>query len=227
MFGMISPMYLLLIVASLVLGFGTQAYIKRQYKKYSQVPSLSGLTGAQAARRMLDANGLANVSVQMVGGELSDHFDPRSNVVSLSEGVYKGSSIASTAVACHECGHAVQHARAYAPARIRNTIVPVVNFASNIWMFALIIGVILGVIGFVWVAVIMYVAVLAFQLVTLPVELDASARALAYVKAGQGNMPSPETSGAKKVLTAAALTYVAAALISVLQLLWLLGMARR
>jgi Zn-dependent membrane protease YugP len=218
--------FLLLIAASLILGFGTQAYIKHTYKKWSRVPISSGLTGAQAARRMLDANGLSNVAITQIGGELADHYNPKTSVVSLSQDVYNGKSVAATAIACHECGHAVQHARSYVPARLRGLLVPAVNFAGNIWMIVLVIGIFLQVIGMIYLAIALYAVTLLFQLVTLPVEFDASGRALAYVK-GYGFLPATETGGARTVLTSAALTYVAAALVSVLQLIYLLGSDRR
>ncbi|MDR2106327.1 MAG: zinc metallopeptidase, partial [Coriobacteriales bacterium] len=207
--------YLLLIIVTLVLGFGTQAYIKHTYKKWSRIPISSGLTGAEAARRMLDANGLSNVAIDIVGGELTDHYNPKTNVVSLSEAVYNGRSVSATAIACHECGHAMQHARSYVPARLRGLLVPAVNIAGNAWMFVLIIGIFLQMINMIYLAIALYAAVILFQLVTLPVEFDASSRALAYVK-GYGFLPATETGGARSVLTSAALTYVAAALISVL-----------
>jgi Zn-dependent membrane protease YugP len=218
--------YLLLIVVSLVLGFGTQAYIKHTYKKWNRVPISSGLTGAQAARRMLDSNGLSQVAIECVGGELTDHFNPKTNVVSLSEAVYNSTSVSATAIACHECGHAVQHARGYAPAKLRGALVPAVNIAGSAWVFVLILGMVLSMLNLIYLAIILFAATLLFQLVTLPVEFDASSRALAYVK-GYGFLPASETGGARSVLTSAALTYVAAALVSVLQLIYLLGYARR
>jgi len=218
--------YLLLILVTLGLGFGTQAYISSTYNKWKKVPITSGLTGAQAARKMLDENGLSHVALTQVAGQLTDHYDPRSQVVSLSEGVYNSRSVAATAIACHECGHAVQHARNYVPANIRTAIVPVVNFASSIWIIALIAGIFLNIIGLIWAAIALYAAVILFQVVTLPVELDASHRAIVTIH-GYGFLPAQEVKGARTMLTAAALTYVAAALSSVLQLIYLLGMARR
>ncbi len=222
----INPMWLLLIIVSLGLGFGTQLYIKHKYKKWSKVRISTGLTGAQAARRMLDENGLANVPIQMVDGELSDHYDPRSNVVSLSRDVYQGASVSATAIACHECGHAIQHARSFVPAKLRGLLVPPINVASNLWMFVLLAGILLTIVELVWAAIALYAVVIIFQLVTLPVEFDASRRAMAYVNS-QAIVPDEETGGARSVLTAAALTYVAAALVSLLQLIYLLGIARR
>jgi Zn-dependent membrane protease YugP len=218
--------YLLLIVVTLALGFGTQAYIKHTFKKWNKVPISSSLTGAQAARRMLDANGLSQVAIECVPGELTDHFNPKTNVVSLSESVYNSSSVSATAVACHECGHAVQHARGFVPARMRGALVPAVNFASTAWLFILLAGAFLAIAGLVWLAIGLYAATIVFQLVTLPVEFDASKRALGYIK-GYGFLPPTETGGARSVLTSAALTYVAAALVSVLQLIYLLGYFRR
>jgi Zn-dependent membrane protease YugP len=175
---------------------------------------------------MLDASGLSNVAIEYVAGELTDHFNPKTNVVSLSEGVYNSTSVAATAIACHECGHAVQHARGFVPAKIRGALVPAVNIASMAWMFVLIMGIVLSLMNMIWLAIALYAATLLFQVVTLPVEFDASKRALAYVR-GYGFLPATETGGARSVLTSAALTYVAAALLSVLQLIYLLGFTRR
>jgi Zn-dependent membrane protease YugP len=219
-------LYILLFVVSLAIGFGTQAYINSQYRKYDKLAVSSGMTGAQVARRMLDAYGLVHIQVQMIPGKLTDNFDPRSNVISLSEAVFNGRSVSATAIACHECGHAVQHAQSYAPAAFRRVLWPLVNVASNLWLIALFIGIALSFVGLIWVAVIMYAFVLLFQLVTLPVEFNASKRAIAYIGTG-GYLPDQEYRGTRKVLSAAALTYVAGALISVIQLLRLLGMANR
>jgi Zn-dependent membrane protease YugP len=208
------------------LGFGSQAYIRHTYKKWSKVRISSGMTGAQAARKMLDANGLSHVAIERVDGELTDHFNPKTNVIALSEAVYNGTSVSATAIACHECGHAVQHARGYVPGKVRGAIVPVVNLAGNLWMVVLIAGIFLQMLNMIYLAIALYAATIIFQLVTLPVEFDASSRALAYVK-GYGYLPATETGGARSVLTSAALTYVAAALVSVLQLVYLLGYARR
>jgi len=218
--------YLLLIAVTLILGLGTQAMIKSSFKKWSQVPSSSRLTGAQAARRMLDDHGLQAVQIQPVAGDLTDHYDPRSNVVSLSQSVYGVSSVAAVAVACHECGHAVQHAKNYVPARIRAAIVPAVSFASNVWVIVLMAGIFLTMVNLIYLAIALYLAVIAFQVVTLPVEFNASSRAIAYIEA-YGHLPAAENAGTRKVLNSAAMTYVAAALSSLLYLIWLLGFARR
>ena len=218
--------YYALILLVLLLGIGAQLLIKHSYKKWNKNRSSFGVTGADAARTMLNNNGLSHVSIVEIKGELSDNFDPRTQVISLSTEVYRGQTVAAVAVACHECGHAVQHAQAYAPAKIRGAIVPVVNFASTIWIFVLLAGIFLSLFGLVYVAIGLFAATLIFQLVTLPVEFDASKRALAFVQ-GSGWLTQQEMGGARSVLRSAAMTYVAAALASVLQLLYLIGMARR
>ena len=217
--------YLFIIIITLVLGLGSQALIKKTYSKWSNVPVSSGMTGAEAARRMLDSNGLHNVGIDMIKGELSDNFDPRSNTLHLSQAVYNGRTVSATAIACHEAGHAIQHATGYTPIRIRTAIVPVVSVASNIWIILLLIGIFLNMMGLVWIGVIMYACVVAFQLVTLPVEFDASARALNTISMSMA-LSQEQNDGAAAVLRAAAFTYVASALASLLQLLYFLGMAR-
>lgn len=229
--------YLTLIIITMVLGFGTQAYINSAYKKYSRVPDDSGLTGAQVARRMLDDNGLHDVRVQAVAGSLSDHYDPRTRVVSLSEGVYSQASVSAMAVACHECGHAVQHAQGYAAMKLRTALVPLANIGSSAWLILLMIGIFLNLMQLVWVGIILYAFAVLFHIVTLPVEFNASRRALAYITGSSSGAVAPSSvalaipgdataRGAKTVLRAAALTYVAGALTSVLQLLYFLGMVR-
>lgn len=223
--GTMEMSYLSLIIITLVLGIGSQALIKRTYAKWSQVPASSGMTGAQAARDMLDSNGLYEVGIAMIPGNLTDNYDPRANVLNLSEAVYNGRSVAAMAIACHEAGHAVQHATGYTPIKIRSAILPVASFASNVWIILLLIGIFMQVMGLVWLAVILYACVVAFQLATLPVEFDASSRALNTIKASM-SMSVEQNDGAASVLRAAALTYVASALASFLQLLYFLGMAR-
>ena len=218
--------YLIVVALMLILGLGSQAIIKATFRKWSKVPSSSQLTGGQAARRMLDAHGLTHVSVLRVEGNLSDHYDPKKQVVCLSPAVFDESSVAATAVACHECGHAVQHAANYAPSTVRTAVVPAVNLASNAWVFLLILGIFLAMYQLIAAAVALYAVVIVFQLITLPVEFNASSRALAYIKTG-GYLPPQESSGATSVLRAAAFTYVAAALASLLYLVYILGFARR
>ena len=215
--------YLLLIVVTLVLGCGATAWVNHQLKKYQRVPIGNGLTGAEAARQMLAYYGISHVPVQR-GGHGQDFFDPRTNSVTLSPEAYDGRTITATATACHEVGHACQYAQGYMPMKARGSLVPVANAASNAWVFILLLGVVMQLSGLVTLAIIMYAAVVLFQLVTLPVEFNASSRAMAYM--GAIGMPANERSGSASVLRACALTYVAAALTSILQLLWLLGQQR-
>lgn len=229
--------YWLLIIVTMVIGFATQGYINHAYKKYASVPNDTGLTGAQIARRMLDDNGLQDVGIKMVAGSLSDHYDPRTRIVSLSEGVYDRASVSAMAVACHECGHAVQHERGYAAMKLRSALVPLANFGSSAWLILLLIGFFLNIMQLVWVGIVLYAFAVLFHIVTLPVEFNASRRALAYItNTSTASVSAPSmalavpgditTVGARTVLRAAALTYVAGALTSVLQLLYFLGMVR-
>lgn len=218
--------YFALILLVLVIGIGAEMMIKRSYKKWSKNQTGFGVSGADAARTMLNNNGLSHVTIVEIKGQLTDHYDPRTQVVSLSSEVYHGRTVSALAIACHESGHAVQHARDYAPAKVRGAIVPVVSLASNIWIFVLLAGIFLSMIGLVYLAIALFGAVLIFQLVTLPVEFDASKRALAFVQ-GSGWLTQQELGGAKSVLRSASMTYVAAALASFLQLLYLLGATRR
>lgn len=219
--------YLLLIIVTLALGFGAQAGIKAAYRKWSKVHVSNGFTGAQAARKMLDNNGLFDVQIDLIPGpvEMTDNYDPTTRTLHLSEGVYNGRTVAATAIACHEAGHALQHAMGYKPLTVRSSIVPVVSIASNAWIFVLIAGIFMHITGLIWAAIIMYACVVAFQLVTLPVEFNASARALATIRETM-YLPEDQYAGCGKVLRAAAFTYVAAALGSLLQLLYFLSMAR-
>lgn len=213
-------LYLVIVVVSLVLGLLTQAYIKRAYAKWSRVPASISGTGAEVARRMLDEGGAGEVGIDRIGGELTDNFNPRDGRLHLSQGNFSGASVASVAVACHEAGHAVQAAKGYPMYRLRASLVPVVSFASNFWGLLLMLGIFMNVSGLVTVAIWLFAATVVFSLVTLPVEIDASRRAVAYLgKHGAGL----DQRGARQVLTAAALTYVASALISVLQLLYYLN----
>ena len=212
--------YLMLVVLTLVIGLGAQALVNGRLKKYSQVGVSNGMTGAEAARRMLAFYNITGVPVNR-GAEGQDFFDPRSNSVTLSPSAYDGRSITALATACHECGHAYQYAEGYTPMKVRTAIVPVVNLASNAWIFILMIGIALQISGFVDLAIIMYAAVVAFGLVTLPVEFNASSRAMTYMDTI--GLPEAEKAGSRSVLSACAMTYVAAALTSILQLIWLLG----
>ena len=213
--------YWMLIIVTLILGLGASAYVNSQLKKYSKVRSSSGITGAQAAERMLRDNGVQGVQVNR-GAEGQDHFDPRTNSISLSPSVYDQCTVTAFATACHEVGHACQFAQDYAPLKARSAFWPVANVASNAWIIILLIGIFLNLAGFINLAIIMYAAVVIFQLITLPVEFNASHRAMDYMKSI--GLPEGEVAGSFSVLRACALTYVAAALASLLQLVYLLGM---
>lgn len=217
------PAYIALVLISLVLGMLTQAYINSTYKKWSRVPS-GGESGEQVARRMLDANGCERVGIRSVSGHLTDHYDPRDNNLYLSHDNLGGGSVASVAVACHEAGHAAQREQGYFMMKVRHALVPVVNFTQNIWMLVFLLGVFMNVSGLTSIAVALFSFTVIFHLVTLPVEINASRRAVAYIE--QSGMGAVNVRGARQVLTAAALTYVAAALTSVLQLLYILSRTR-
>ncbi|MEE0475096.1 MAG: zinc metallopeptidase [Collinsella stercoris] len=214
------PAYMLLVLVSTVIGLAAQGYINSTYRTWSRVPA-AGATGADVARRMLDANGCHAVDIKRVNGHLTDHYDPRDNSLHLSSENLTGGSVASVAVACHEAGHAAQKVHGYAMMKIRTALVPVVNFTQNTWMLVLMLGLFMNIAGLTTLAIVFFAFSVVFQLVTLPVEIDASRRAVAYIE--QSGMGEVDVRGAKKVLTAAALTYVAAALTSILQLLYLLA----
>ncbi len=220
---MIDSSYLLLIAATLIIGLAASAYVNSRLKKYSHVPNSLGVTGAQVAQRMLDYYGIGTVSIHR-GGEGQDFFDPRSNSVTLSPEAFDGRSITALATACHEVGHACQYAQDYTPMKVRGAIVPAVNLASNAWIFLLMLGIFMNIAGLTTLAIIMYAVVVLFQLVTLPVEFNASRRAMVYMDTI--GLPQAEQRGSFDVLRACAFTYVAAALTSILQLLWLLGQQR-
>jgi Zn-dependent membrane protease YugP len=211
-------LYIVFLVPPLILGFAVQAWLKRTFSEQSQVHDQAGLTGAAVARMILDRNGLSDVPVKpSPGGQLSDHYDPRERAVYLSQPVYEDASVAALAVGAHEVGHAIQHQKAYAPFAIRSAVFPVVAIASQAWTFLLIGGVILQALGLIQVAIALYAIVVVFQLVTLPVEFDASRRAGAQLRE-MGVVTQSEAGGVRKVLTAAALTYVAGALAAIAQL---------
>jgi len=215
--------YLLLIVASTVIGAGAQAYVTSQINKYTQVPTSTGLTGAQAANNMLYANGVTGVPIQQ-GSIGEDYFDPTTNSITIDPDAYGLNSVTSLATACHEVGHACQYAEGYTMMKIRSSLVPVVNLASNAWMPLLLIGIAMNALGLINAAIVLYAVAVLFHLVTLPVEFNASHRAMNYMSTI--NMSAEEQKGAFSVLRACALTYVAAALVSALQLLWMLSQRR-
>ncbi|RNB82958.1 peptidase [Brevibacillus nitrificans] len=210
------PMDFLIIIAFL-LSLWAQFRVKGTFNKYANVPASSGMSGAEAARRMLDANGLTSVPVEHIPGTLTDHYDPLSRVVRLSDSVYFGNSISSLSVACHEVGHAIQHKVSYPMLVARHRIFPVVNLVSGVAPLLLLAGFFFKMTGLLLIGIIFFSAAVAFQLITLPVEFNASSRAKKLM-VQMGFIRNTEEREASKVLGAAALTYVAAALISVLEL---------
>jgi len=216
-------LYILCFIVPLIVGLGVQGRLKRTFAVNNQKPVASGKSGADVAREILDRNGLQSVPVQpSKAGPLSDHYDPRKRGVFLSEAVFAGRSIAATAVAAHEVGHAIQHAKSYVPMTIRSAIWPLAAFGSQSWFFILIAGMLFGAFGLVQLALIVFALVIAFQLITLPVEFNASRRALGQIRE-LGLVNDAEAVGARQTLTAAAMTYVAGALASIAQLLYFLA----
>lgn len=201
-----------------VLTFGAQIYIQATYAKYSKIANRIGFNGARTASEILYRNELGHLQVREVNGFLSDHYDPANLNVSLSQNNYESASIAAMAVAAHECGHALQDKENYAFLKVRSTLVPVVNFASYGGYFAIMIGVFTDIVNLIWIGILLECVILLFQLVTLPVEFDASARALRMIR-DYSLADGEELEGCKKVLTAAALTYVAGVASSLLQIL--------
>lgn len=208
--------YLLVAIGAVIMIYA-QIKVNSAYSKYEKVPNSRGMTGAMVAREILDRNGLHNVQINQVKGKLSDHYNPRNKTVNLSQGIYDGTSIAALAVASHECGHAIQHLVGYRPLVFRNAILPLCNVGQYLGWVAVFIGLIMGNTNIAWIGVILMSGILLFQLVTLPVEFDASSRALQILKTNY--LTGDEYSGAKSMLSAAAFTYVAAMLSTVLSLL--------
>ncbi len=210
--------YLILILPCMVLALWAQMKVKSTFSQYSQVRNARGLTGAQAAAAVLRHNGVFNVQIEHVGGSLTDHYDPRTNVIRLSDSVYGSTSVASVGVAAHEAGHAVQYATGYAPIKLRSAIVPLTQIGSQAALPLILLGVLFSFGALISIGIWAFALSTVFQLVTLPVELDASSRALAAIRQG-GLLTDNEYPMAKKTLTAAAMTYVAALAMSLAQLL--------
>jgi len=212
------PTYFLVLIG-VILSLWASARVKSTYAKYSGERSLSGMTGAQAAQRILSMAGIYDVTVQHVAGNLTDHYDPRNKTLSLSDAVYGNASVAAVGVAAHECGHAIQHDRGYAALKLRSALAPVANIGANISWPLILVGLLFGGSGtLIQLGIIMFSLAVAFQLVTLPVEFNASKRALNMLEE-TGVLYADELPKTRKVLNAAALTYVAAAASSILQLL--------
>lgn len=214
----------LLVLLGVVLSALASSKVKNTFNRYQRVRSMSGMTGAEAASRILRSAGIYDVQIQRVSGNLTDHYDPRSKVLRLSDSVYGSASIAAIGVAAHECGHAVQHDKGYAPLSIRSVLVPVANFGSRLSWPIFIAGLIFAIEPLLQIGILLFLGAVLFQLVTLPVEFNASSRALRMLQ-DNGILGSEEIRGTRKVLSAAALTYVASLAASVLQLLRLIILA--
>lgn len=218
--------YLVLVLPFIIISLIASANVNSTFNKYSNQLSRRNITGADAAKRVLFANGVTNVRIERVAGNLTDHFDPKANVIRLSDSVYSSTSTAAIGVACHEAGHAVQHATAYGPIKLRGAIFPVANIGSKLAIPLILLGVLFGAMGYfsdtiINIGIICFAFSFLFQVVTLPVEFNASRRALQAIESGD-LLTSEELRGARKTLTAAALTYVAAAAASLAQLLRLI-----
>lgn len=214
----IDSYYIYLVLPAILISLYAQFKVNSTFAKYSKISNSRALTGAQVARRILDMNGLGNVVIEHVSGNLSDHYDPTKRVLRLSDSVFASTSVAALGVAAHECGHAIQHAYGYVPLKARHAVYPVVRISSAAAMPLIVLGLILGGAGLISLGIILFSAVVLFQLITLPVEFNASSRALTIL--GDCDFLSgSELKSAKKVLSAAALTYVASALVSLMQLL--------
>ena len=213
-------LYILLLVPTLLIGLAVQWWLKKTFERYSNVDLLSGMTGAEVARQILDRNGLEEVPVDRSdAGALSDNYDPRKRALHLSPPVYDPKTIAAAAVAAHESGHALQHQAGYAALRLRSAMFPAVAIASNVWIWILLAGVFLNALGLITIAILVYAVAVLFHIVTLPVEFNASKRAGQQLVA-LGLVTTEESAGVQKVLRAAALTYVAGALAALTQLLY-------
>ena len=214
---------MILVLIGVILSLAASAKVKSTFARYSKVRSMTGMTGAEAAQRLLNSQGIYDVTVRRVPGSLSDHYDPRTKTVNLSDDVYSSTSVAAIGVAAHECGHAVQHAVGYAPLNFRSALVPIANFGSQISWPLILIGILIGGFGspIVQLGIILFSLAVLFQLVTLPVEFNASSRAVRLLDS-TGILSGNEVDGTRRVLGAAALTYVAAAAGSILQLLRLI-----
>ncbi|WP_410338561.1 zinc metallopeptidase [Sphaerobacter thermophilus] len=224
------PMYFLFILPPLLLMLFAQARVRGAFTKYSQVPNQRGMSGAEVARAILDANGLSDVPVEMVQGELTDHYDPRERALRLSPPVYQGRSVAALGIAAHEAGHALQHKAGYVPLQIRSLLVPAASIGSNLGWIMILAGIVIGLTQLAWLGIAFFAAGTLFALVTLPVEFNASNRALQMLTT-MGIVDRTEYQQNREVLNAAALTYIAGFLAALMQLLYWLsivsGMNRR
>ena len=226
--------YIILVLPCIILSIWASSNVNSTFKKYSQQHSIRCITGAEAAQRVLSANGVSGVRIERVGGNLTDHFDPRTNVIRLSDSVYSSTSTAAIGVACHEAGHAVQYAQSYAPIKLRAAVIPITNIGSKLAMPLILLGILFSAIAdmsytLVYLGIACFGLSLVFQLITLPVEFNASRRAMQAIESAN-ILTDEEQKGARKTLTAAAMTYVAAtavALAQLLRLIMIFGVRRR
>ena len=219
MFGyFIDYWYIVLVVPAMIIAAWAQFKVKSTFNKYAKVPNNRRVTGAYAAQAILSYYGISNVRIERVNGTLTDHFDPKTNVIRLSDGVYDSTSVAAIGVACHEAGHAAQHAEGYAPIKIRNSILPVCNIGSKLGVPLALIGLFMGAEPVIYLGIALYAGIFIFHLATLPVEINASRRAISVIDATD-LLYDDEIGGAKKVLSAAAMTYVASMLVALANVL--------
>ena len=223
--------YMVLVLPCIILSLWASSRVNSTFKKYSQQHSIRRITGAQAAQRVLSANGVSGVRIERVSGNLTDHYDPKTNVIRLSDSVHDSTSTAAIGVACHEAGHAVQYAQSYAPIKLRAAIIPVTNLGSRLAMPLILIGILLSAFGelstsLVYLGIACFGLSLVFQLITLPVEFNASRRAMEAIESGN-LLTEEEQRGARKTLSAAAMTYVAATAVALAQLLRLIAIFGR
>ena len=218
--------YVYFVLPALLLAMWAQIRVTTTFNRYNKVTTSRGLTGREAARKILDANGLQHVKIEHIGGSLTDHYDPKANVIRLSDSVYESNSVGAVGVAAHEAGHAVQHSEGYVPIKVRNSIVPAANIGSYLAFPLALVGIFMANDLLINAGIILFSAVVLFQLVTLPVEFNASKRAVA-VLGGDAMLSRQEVHGVKKVLSAAAMTYIAAAATAIMNLLRLLVLANR
>jgi Zn-dependent membrane protease YugP len=219
-------LFLATAIVPLLFGLWAQMKVKRTFAKYSQVKPHNGMNGAEAAAAVLRSSGLPQLQIRPVSGRLTDHYDPRSRTLNLSADVGQASSLAALGVAAHEAGHAVQDARNYRPMRIRQALVPAATVGQSLWFIPVVLGLIMGLTGLVTIGLILFAVIVLFQLITLPVEFDASKRALVALE-GQGLLAADEVPGARAVLNAAALTYIAGFVAALGQLIYFFALSRQ
>jgi Zn-dependent membrane protease YugP len=221
-----TTLFLVTAIVPLLFGLWAQMRVKRTFAKYSKVAPRNGMSGAEAAAAVLRSSGLPNLQIRPVAGRLSDHYDPRNRTLNLSADVGQASSLAALGVAAHEAGHAIQDANRYLPMRIRQTLVPAATVGQSLWFIPVVLGLIMGLTGLVTIGLVLFAVIVLFQLVTLPVEFDASKRALVALE-GQGLLAADEVPGARAVLNAAALTYVAGFVAALGQLIYFFALSRQ